>query len=311
MTIHVKDGGVWKESSLYVKDGGTWKTVSEGYIKDAGTWKQFFINRVTVTLTISSNTENYTLNTAKVSGYVAGKTDVILNINSGVTVYSASTGTAALIVDTSWATGDTIRINNSGTILGRGGAGGAGGNAFFNGSNETGRGGDSGGLGLLVQRAISLNNLNRISGGGGGGGGSGAFTTPSFAATGGGGGGGVGNGSGGSAGSGLSNWTPPAAGAGSLTSGGSGSAGALLVNAITCYYNESSYNYSATRGSGGNGGSFGSSGSTASATSVVSSPCPGNYLAGGAGGGGSGGAAISGNSNISYIATGTRNGGIS
>lgn len=42
MTLHVKDGGTWKEvTNLYVKDGGSWKEVTSGQVKDGGSWKEF------------------------------------------------------------------------------------------------------------------------------------------------------------------------------------------------------------------------------------------------------------------------------
>ena len=269
-------------------------------------------NRISRSATISANTANYTVSTDKASGYIAGKTDFTLTINSGVYVYSGSTGTAALIVNTSWAAGDTVTIVNNGTIVGRGGAGGIGGTSFFNGSSENGKVGGGGGLGLLVQRAITLNNLNRISGGGGGGGGSGAFTNPSHTSQGSGGGGGVGNGSSGPRGPGPCSggvFCAPAGGAGSLTSPGNGGAG-LTLGFVTCFAGESSYNYQSARGAGGAGGAFGSPGST-SGPGFSSGPTPcGGTLNGAAGGGGGAGGAISGNSNITYINTGTRNGGI-
>ena len=59
--------------------------------------------RKTVVVTISASTQNYLANTAKVSGYVSGNTDVTFVINSGVVVGSASTGSYAFTVDTSWA----------------------------------------------------------------------------------------------------------------------------------------------------------------------------------------------------------------
>jgi hypothetical protein len=288
MTIHVKDGGVWKEASLYVRDGGTWKAVNEGYIKDAGTWKQFFMNRVAASLTISSNTANYTLNTAKVSGYVAGKTDVTLTINSGVVVYSNSTGTAAFIVDNSWTTGDTLTIINNGTILGRGGDGGRG--YGISAAYIPGLPGASGGLALSVARAVSINNVNRISGGGGGGGGGGYGQLTGCCprtGSGGGGGGGIGGSSGGGAH--TSYGGQPGSG-GTLTTNGSGGVGG--------------FENPARGGTGGAGGTYGSSGGAGGSGSGGD-----NNKAGYAGG--AAGAAVSGNSNITWIATGTRNGGIS
>jgi len=234
---------------------------------------------VVASLTIASNTSDYVLNTAKVPGYATGKTQVTLTINSGVYVSSSSTGSYAFTVDTSWATGDTLTVVNNGTIIGRGGDGGRG---FWLGV-QTGNPGGGGGGAINIQRATSINNVNRISGGGGGGGGAGfaSFSQGKTAANGdgGGGGGGIGVSTGGAGGQGTpfpgSPGTP-----GTLTSagGGGGSVGGT---------------------SGGSGGSYGASGN------------PGQAGAGGSGSGGAGGNAVVGNSNITWIATGTRNGGIS
>jgi hypothetical protein len=233
-------------------------------------------NRVTSSATISANTTNYTLNTAKASGYSAGKTDFTLTINSGVYVYSGSTGSYALTVDTSWAAGDTVTIINNGTMLGCGGNGGRGGYGGSTGPGTNAVSGTGAGPALLVQRATSINNVNRIAGGGGGGGGGGGWNDCGWA-EGGGGGGGIGNGSGSSL-----NGT-----GGSLTSAGTGG---------TTY---------AQAGVGGNGGGYGSSG--ASGTTGQ----PGCQSANLGAGGGAAGAAVAGNGNITWIATGTRNGGIS
>lgn len=244
-------------------------------------------SRVSASATISANTSNYTLNTAKAPGYVAGKTDMVLNINSGVIVSSSSTGTAALIVDTSWNAADTVRINNSGVILGRGGNGGAG--AYV----TPGSTGGSGGLALQVQRALTMNNLNRISGGGGGGGGGGLAVAVYIDAAGGGGGGGIGVSSGGSGTAGSANGA-----AGTLTTNGGGGSGAS--NSYTT--GEPPVTYVATGGAGGVGGTYGANGAGGNPGS------PSNRLPGP---GGPAGGAITGNGNITYINTGTRNGGIS
>jgi hypothetical protein len=43
MTIHVRDGGTWKQVSVpSVRDGGTWKNLSEGWVRDGGVWKKFY-----------------------------------------------------------------------------------------------------------------------------------------------------------------------------------------------------------------------------------------------------------------------------
>ena len=85
-------------------------------------------NRVVQTITLSSSTANYTFNPAKISGYVAGKTCATLTINSGVYVYSTSTGSAGLSVN-GWTSGDVVKVNNRGVIAGQGGNGGNGGAA--------------------------------------------------------------------------------------------------------------------------------------------------------------------------------------
>jgi hypothetical protein len=79
------------------------------------------VPRIVSTVTLSSNTNNYTLTVGSIPGYVAGNTDVILVVNSGVTVSSTSTASAALLI-TGLNSADTVTINNSGTIVGAGGA---------------------------------------------------------------------------------------------------------------------------------------------------------------------------------------------
>lgn len=184
-------------------------------------------NRVTSAITISANTQNYILNTAKVTGYAAGKTDVTLTINAGIYVGSSSTGGIGLDVNTSWAAGDTVTIVNNGFIVGCGGAGGGGGNP----DNEiNGFNGAVGGPALRVQRATTINNgSGTIAGGGTGGKGGAAGTVPNgksaIVTGGGGGGGGQGfSGGGGGNGGGPSNACPIGGNAGSAgsTSGGGG-----------------------------------------------------------------------------------------
>ena len=99
--------------TLFETPSGTIK-ISTGYGKS---------NRVQVTITLSSNQTNYQLTTASVPGYSAGNTDVTLQINSGVYVYSTATTNAGLIVGP-FDSGDTVSIVNNGYIIGRGGNGG-------------------------------------------------------------------------------------------------------------------------------------------------------------------------------------------
>lgn len=237
-------------------------------------------NRVTSALTISANTQNYVLNTAKVTGYVAGKTDVTLTINAGVVVGSASTGSYAFTVNTSWAAGDTVTVINNGTVIGAGGNGGAGDNLN---TYAGGFPGSAGGPAVSVLRTTSWTNTSGVCGGGGGGGGGGGlYYDGKYTFGGGGGGGGQGNngGAGGASGDGGvyaadgSPGTTTAAGAGGTGNGGQ---------------------------AGGSGGSLGSTG-----IAGVNS----NLTAGGAGG--AGGACLSGKSFVNGgagITGGTTGGG--
>jgi hypothetical protein len=249
-------------------------------------------NRVSASITISSNVANYTLNTSAVSGYVAGKTDVTLTINSGVYVYSNSTGSYAFTVASGWTSGDTITLVNNGTIVGRGGNGG---NAVGSDCSSQAGSGGSGGPGLLVNYATKLNNgSGRIAGGGGGGGASNAFRNAKSGAGGGGGGGGIGNSSGGCASGTGGNCTPCSGSSGSGSAGGGGS----LTSA-----GGGGNSYFGLTGSGGSGGSYGAGGGVGATGSNQFGQTGGN--------GGSGGASIAGNSNITYISAGTINGSIS
>lgn len=138
---------------------------------------------------------------------------VTFQINAGVTVGSTSTAISALLIDSGWASGVTVRLINNGRIAGKGGAGGAGG------FGAAGSPGSAGGTALKVEYPIDLDNSNgEIDGGAGGGGGGGANAF----LPGGGGGGGCGQ----DPGLGAVNGYGAASGsAGTSTSGGSGGAG--------------------------------------------------------------------------------------
>jgi hypothetical protein len=249
-------------------------------------------------LTISANQTNLNLGTYASANGWNGSSKLAATINSGVYISSNSTGTPALTVSGSFPGG--VSLVNNGTIAGMGGNGGGG---------ATGGGnGNSGGLALSVSSAITITNNNVIAGGGGGGGGGGAgsynFGTkaPFIQAWGGGGGGGgqssTTNSSGGSGGTAPPGSSPSYRAPGSAGSGGTSSSAGGGGNG-------GSYG-GITGGSGGSGGSWGSSGSSGN---VVSNGFPTN--GGGPYSGGSGGGAVSGNANITWVATGTRYGGIS
>jgi hypothetical protein len=222
--------------------------------------------------TISSNQTNANLATLATAAGWNGSSKLVATIGAGVYISSNSTGTPGLTVNGSFPGG--VELTNNGFIIGMGGAGGSG--TFGSGGS-----GASGGLALSVSSTISITNNGTIGGGGGGGGGGSGGSDPIFGGPprqgGGGGGGRTGatNSSGGS----------PNGGTGTSSSAGGGGGGSLGYG-----------------GSGGSGGAWGSSGAS------------GGTGAGGFGSGGSGGGAggaITGNSNITWVATGTRLGAIS
>lgn len=146
--------------------------------------------------TFAPSGSNVTYSGSAVSGYIAGQSDITVTIPSGTTIYSTSTGTAA-ITFSGFSSGDEVRIDNYGVIAGKGGDGGtpngaAGGdainynpaNAAFYPYNYSGAtiagGGGGGGRGAAVQVDVyvpsgySTITYTYYARGGGGGGGAGA-----------------------------------------------------------------------------------------------------------------------------------------
>ena len=263
------------------------------------------------TFSITSNQTSANLRTLAVNAGWDQVLPVRATINSGVTITgsTANNSTPALHINGSWPNGVTL-INN-GLIIGRGGNGGNGG-GFTSDTNITSAGnGVGGGRALRVDVPASINNQGTIAGGGGGGGGGQGlrvFTEPSskspgslFPRGGGGGGGGrssLSGSSGGSGGaavtsSGGTGFTGVAGGNGSLSSAGSGGGGGA-----------SGGNSAGTGGNGGNRGAAGGRGGAANPrVSLVDSTTN-------RGNGGAAGQAVLGNSNITWISTGTRLGPI-
>jgi hypothetical protein len=160
-------------------------------------------SRVSLTVTFPSSFNNASTNLNLVSGYVPGKTDFTININSGVYLWGDSSGSVGYYI-TGGTSGDTLIVNNSGYIIGKGGNGG---NPLGAAAGEAGSTALE--FGTSTAFSVQLNNLSGgyIAAGGGGGG-----------ASDGGGGGGAGGGTGGNGNDGTG------AGAGGSI-GGSGSDG--------------------------------------------------------------------------------------
>ena len=231
--------------------------------------------------TISSNQTNLNLRSWALSNGWNGTLAAIITINSGVIISGSVEGnsTAALTIDGSWPAG--ITLVNNGVIVGRGGTGGNGRGA------TVGTAGGIGGTALTASVAVSINNTGTIAGGGGGGGGAGYTATPGGDTT------SYNNGCGG--GGGASSSTTAPGGTGGTTSlsfvvGNPGDSGT---------YNTSGLGGTKTgHASGGNGGTWGASGSAGANGTTT------GYA------GGAGGRSVNGNSNITWIATGTRLGSI-
>jgi len=225
--------------------------------------------------TISVDTTNYNL---RASAVAAGWDQVAplfatVTIASGIVVSANSTTAYAFDTGVTFPAGSALAlINNGGFIVGMGGRGSGFGQTV----------GD-GGPALRAQAAISVTNDDGVIGGGGGGGGSGI--PPGQTMRGGGGGrSGRTNSAGGPTNGGI------AGQAGTFTQGGSsggGSAGGTTAAGTS----------GSTNGGGGGGwGAAGGSGYFSDDATVAP--------------GGLGGAAVVGNSNITWIATGTRYGAI-
>jgi hypothetical protein len=252
----------------------------------------------TFPVTISSSISNANVYTiAKNAGWDANNGLVVVTINSGVTISSASTGAYAMEIPNYFYGG--LKLLNNGTIVGRGGNGGNGGTATAYNSGSAGTAGTAGGPALFTASPVRISNTGRIAGGGGGAGGGGStggqYTsgsgksakTVSVYSGGGGGGGGIGVSTGGSAGGGQG--TAGAGSAGTLTAAGAGGVGGTS-------------NY--VGGSGGTGGSYGSSGANGGQGT-------GNTFKASGGAGAAAGSAIVGYSKVTWLFLGTVNGATS
>ena len=245
--------------------------------------------------TISSNTNDYNLRNAAIA---AGwdqvlALDATITINAGVFVGSTSTGSAGFTTGSSFPAGSTLSIINNGYIVGRGGnagsadptsgSGGGGGGGVLNGSA-----GSAGGPG-----AAGTNGTNTAGGSGG------ARQTLRLPGA----GGGSANYSGSPGSTGglalLIQYATTVTNNGTIGGGGGGGGGGS--GTVRTIFPGGEQTLIVVAGAGGNGGGLGSAGSA------------GETIVAGANGGagGSAGAAINGNSNITWLATGTRLGAIS
>jgi hypothetical protein len=220
-------------------------------------------NRASLSYTFTTSTPNASLNVTSIGGYISGKSDITVTVNSGVYLYATSTSNYGLTL-TGGNTGDTITLVNNGYIMGQGGNGG--GNA-----PASPIGASAGGPALSLGYNTTINNTNSgayIGGGGGGGGYGGAVLYGD-----GGGGGGAGGGVGGNAGC---SGAPGGSGGGLGGSGGNG------------YYNGAGGGPGLGGGAGGGGGTsvFYCGGPCGTSTVDINGGGGGGRIFPGSGGGG-------------------------
>lgn len=146
--------------------------------------------RTSLKIKIQKNSENVDIGALAraQAAYVAGKTDVVIEISPEIYVGSKDYRQASLIIS-NLSAGDTAVLFNYGTIVGAGGPGGEGGNSMLN--DTKGKPGYRGGPAIAAFVPTIIENYGEIYGGGGGGaGGTGRLSGAN--STGGGGGGGAG-----------------------------------------------------------------------------------------------------------------------
>lgn len=184
--IQTEFGGTNPISMSEYYRGGSYVTDNNTGVPTSGSidLSDFYGTVNTFTFSITSNTENANVYTLATAAGWDGSKPLICNINSGVYVWSDTTSSAGLIISGTFSGG--LTVNNSGYIMGKGGAGGANENV-----------GSAGGPAIsnASSNVTIVNSSGAYIAGGGGGGGSGNGGTPVSQ-----GGGGAGGGAGGAGG---------------------------------------------------------------------------------------------------------------
>ena len=229
---------------------------------------------------ITSNVNNASLATLATNAGWNGSSALVATINAGVYCSSTHWTAYGMIISGSFPGGVTL-INN-GFIVGRGGSGGRGA------TSSVGTAGGVGGTALVIQSPVSIYNNGTIAGGGGGGGGGNSTywsdKGSSAYAQGGGGGGGA---------SGL------VASIGAVYGPSQGCGNNTYGNGALGQWTSGGYGRAGTGGRGGARGAAGIAGVKSSGQLSRAGGAPG-----------AGGLATSGQSNVTWLATGTRIGGL-
>lgn len=256
-------------------------------------------NSVNISYTFTSSTANASLNVTSIGGYVAGKSNITVTVNSGVYLWASTTGNYGLILS-GGTSGDTVTLVNNGYIMGCGGKGGS--QTTSNSPSGTAGAGASPALSLGFNTTINNTNGGAYIGGGGGGGGASANGTfkGSYINLGSG-GGGAGGGNGGDQ---LPGYSTGGAGGSIGSAGASGNLNSGLTGTTAATGGGAGGGGSVTACSGGGGGRIfpGSGGTGASGSGVTganggaANNAGGSAAANSAGGGGGGGWGASGGS---------------
>lgn len=317
--IHVEAGG----------NSGSTASINDSDIRDMigkssgaqSSFSEFYgaSSSVTINQTISSSTNNYNMASNRGPTYSAGVTAYTLTINPGVTVGTNSTSSTSLQTGTPWSSGDTVIVENYGTVKGGGGPGGTGASQalpnYLNGDpnpqslTNAGNGSTVNGAAFNAAYPTTFKNFGSIYGGGGGGGGGGTL----FFAKGGGkniniyqagAGGGGGGGAGVNAGSGGATTNAGAVvNVGNAGSAGSANAGGAGGNGVMIPSNPFDNNEAA--GNGGAGGGLGSDGAAGNRNPGGTGNNPRGTNAGS---GGTRGYITSNSSSITFNPSGTQTG---
>lgn len=261
--------------------------------------------------TINADTANYNIaNRATALGWNGiDPIDATITVAAGKYIYSSSPSYPAFDTGSGIPANSSLSliINATASVLGAGGKGGIGAAFGIFGGGGAGTAGEDGGTAIKAQYPLSVTNNGTVAGGGGAGGGGGYaynnYYFQNYASSGGAGGGGGRGYSPGLGGS-SNSASGPDAGPSNAGSAATTSAAGTKGTGITRYNNSGSDPAGgATGGDGGNGGDLGMQGSPGQSGS-------GQYSGSGYPGG-SPGKYAEGNSNITWVVSGTRIGAVS
>jgi hypothetical protein len=161
-------------------------------------FSNFYASQRAFTYAVTMTSGTYVNTNLRTMAVAAGWNQVVpvtinCTINAGAIMTGSDTGNYGIYAYGTWPAGSVLNLTNNGTIVGKGGRGGAGYRYYL--AYGTWVGGEAGGPAMIFNLTTNIVNNGIIGGGGGGGGGGYQGDLPWG---GGGGGGGAGSGAGGS-----------------------------------------------------------------------------------------------------------------